>query len=55
MRGRQTLSSHNRCIQCDTGEDRRAEFFCGHTVEKLSVQRVDLQPDTGSPVSLLGI
>jgi hypothetical protein len=55
MRGRQTLSSHNRCIRSDTGEDRRAEFFCGHTVEKLSVQRVDLQPDTGSPVSLLGI
>ena len=26
-----------RCIRYDTGEDRRAECFWGHTVEQLSV------------------
>jgi hypothetical protein len=50
----QTLSSHNRCIRYDTGEDRRAEFFSGHTVE-LSVQRVDVQLDSGSPALRFGV
>jgi hypothetical protein len=35
--GSQTLSSHNRCIPYDTGEDRHAECLWGHTVEQLSV------------------